>query len=494
MSDDRMSPVALAPRMPFVAQLGLLMGPFLSMVDSNVVNVALAPIAQSLHGSLHDTQWIVSGYLLALSAALTAAAYLAKRFSTMRVYRVSLVGFLLGSVLCALSPTLPLLIAARVFQGAFGALLIPLAMTMILGTGGRMASGEMSPLLGIVLFMAPAIGPSLGGLLIQASGWPLIFLINIPFGIFGLIAGSRIKGSTADAADRSVRFDPVGILMLSLGVVGVTYGATNGPTEGWLSLQSLPFWAAGAALVALYAILRRTWPHPAVNLSLLKVPITAAAVGIATLTSVVNFAMVVLVPLFMQSLQHVSALVTGFALIPQALMSGVGTVVSNRITRRFGVWATSIARMILLTAGHLVPAPDRSLAHRRWVIACVLVARAFAIGLVVQPLIGDGCRPDSARGDRGCEHSLHDHQPHRRGRRDRHARHLFPGSGPGIGACARHGGRRERIPRDGDHPHGTCRSRTSPGDLHAAGKETKRRMITPLVAPPCLHFALYRHS
>ncbi len=386
MSGGPISPAIGAPRMPFVAQLGLLMGPFLSMVDSNVVNVALAPIAQSLHGSLHDTQWIVSGYLLALSAALAASAYLSKRFSTMRVYRVSLVGFLIGSILCALSPTLPLLIAARVFQGAFGALLIPLAMTMILGSGGRVASGEMSPLLGLVLFMAPAIGPSLGGLLIPLGGWPLIFLINVPFGIFGLIAGSRIKGRVADASDRSVRFDPLGIALLSLGVVGITYGATNGPTDGWLSLSSAPFWAAGAVLIFLYVVLRKDRPHPAVNLSLLRSPFTAAAVGIATLTSVVNFAMVVLVPLFMQSLQRASALTAGLALIPQALMSGVGTAVSNRVTRRLGTRATTVVGMLLLTAGTLFLLL-MELDTPAWITACILVARSFAIGLVVQPLI-----------------------------------------------------------------------------------------------------------
>ncbi len=386
MSGDTISPINAAPRMPFVAQLGLLMGPFLSMVDSNAVNVALAPIAQSLHGSLHDTQWIVSGYLLSLSAVLAAAAYLSKRFSTMRVYRVSLVGFLIGSILCALSPTLPVLIAARVFQGAFGALLVPLAMTMILGSGGRIASGEMSPLLGIVLFMAPAIGPSLGGLLIPLGGWQLIFLINIPFGIFGLIAGAGIKGRMADAADRSVRFDPLGIALLSLGVVGITYGATNGPTDGWLSLQSVPFWAAGAVLVFLYVMLRKDRPHPAVNLALLRSPFTAAAVGIATLTSVVNFAMVVLVPLFMQSLQRATALTAGLALIPQALMSGIGTAVSNRVVRRLGTRATTIVGMVLLTAGTLFLLL-MDLGTSAWVIACILVARAFAIGLVVQPLI-----------------------------------------------------------------------------------------------------------
>ncbi len=116
-------------------QVGLLAGPFLSMLDSNIVNVALPDIALQLHSSLETAQWIVSGYLLALAAVLAASAYLAKRFGTSRVYLASLLGFTLASALCALAPTMGVLIAARALQGALGAPLVPLAMGMLLGQG-----------------------------------------------------------------------------------------------------------------------------------------------------------------------------------------------------------------------------------------------------------------------------------------------------------------------------------------------------------------------
>ena len=116
-------------------QAGLLAGPFLSMLDSNIVNVALPDIARELHSPLETAQWIVSGYLLALAAVLAASAYLAKRFGTSRVYLASLLGFTLASAMCALAPSMGLLIAARSLQGALGAPLVPLAMGMLLGQG-----------------------------------------------------------------------------------------------------------------------------------------------------------------------------------------------------------------------------------------------------------------------------------------------------------------------------------------------------------------------
>ncbi len=131
-------------RLTLAAQAGLLAGPFLSMVDSNIVNVAIPDIARELQSPLATAQWVVSGYLLALAAALASSAYLAKRFGTRRVYLASLLGFTVASGLCALAPNIQLLIALRVLQGALGAPLVPLAMTMLLGGGDR-ASACLPP-------------------------------------------------------------------------------------------------------------------------------------------------------------------------------------------------------------------------------------------------------------------------------------------------------------------------------------------------------------
>src|SRR5215831_10536802 len=146
-------------RLSLAAQAGLLAGPFLSMVDSNIVNVALPDIAAQLHATLDTAQWIISGYLLSLAALLAASAYLAKRFGIRRVYLVSLLGFTLASTLCAVSPTIGFLIVMRAAQGALGAPLVPLAMSMLLGDAET--TKEFPPAVGMVLFLAPALGPTL---------------------------------------------------------------------------------------------------------------------------------------------------------------------------------------------------------------------------------------------------------------------------------------------------------------------------------------------
>ena len=131
-------------------------------------------------------QWTVSGYLLALGAGLAATAYLARRFGTLPVYRASVVAFTAASALCALAPGAAVLVGARVAQGLVAAPLVPLAMSMLLGGSGNARS--ISPLAGIMLFLGPALGPTVGGVLIGAGGWRAIFLINVPFGALAALA------------------------------------------------------------------------------------------------------------------------------------------------------------------------------------------------------------------------------------------------------------------------------------------------------------------
>lgn len=382
-----MSASILSPqrtRLSALAMAGLLAGPFLSMVDSNVVNVALPDIARQLHTSLDTAQWVVSGYLLALAAGLATSAYLAKRFGTRRVYVASLVGFTLASALCALAPTIGFLIAMRAVQGALGAALVPLAMNMLLG--GEGAARNMPAAAGIILFLAPALGPTVGGLLINLGGWPLVFLINVPLGVLGALGMLRVPEQPAQSADAAVGFDPLGMLLLASGLVLAIYGATEGPQRGWSSPEVWPYLAAGGGLLLAYVVWALRRRHPAVDLKLLRHGQPALAVALCTVASVVMFAMLVLIPIFMENIQGDSALVAGLALLPQGLVTGIGLVVGDRLTATRGARFSAILGLLLLTAstGAMLIVTVTTPA---WVTALLLSGRGFAVGLTIQPLL-----------------------------------------------------------------------------------------------------------
>jgi EmrB/QacA subfamily drug resistance transporter len=378
-------PTTTSPdRLGLLAQIGLLAGPFLSMVDSNVVNVALPDIARALHSPLATAQWVVSGYLLALAAVLAASAYLAKRHGTRRVYRAALVGFTAASVLCALAPSIETLIALRALQGGLGAPLVPLAMNLLLG--GRGAARRMPPTAGMLLFLAPALGPTLGGLLLPVAGWPAIFLINLPVGLLGYLGMWRVPADPADHGDPTVRFDPFGLVLLATGLTAALYGATEGPLEGWTADRVWPFLVGGAGLLTGYVAWAIRRPHPALDVKLLRRGRTALAVGLSSLAAVVMFVMLFLIPIFLQTVQGASPLTAGLTLLPQGLMTGVGTVLGEKLPGRVGLRSSVVVGMAILaasTAALLVVGATTPAA----VTAAILIGRGLALGLTIQPLL-----------------------------------------------------------------------------------------------------------
>ncbi len=368
-----------------VARYGLLIGPLLSMIDSSIVNVAVPDVAADLKASLDDVQWVVSGYLLALGVALAVTAYAAKRWGTIRVYTISMILFVLTSAACAIAGNIESLIAFRVVQGFVGAPLVPLALSILLGKDG-IGGGRVPISAALVLFLAPALGPTLGGLLIGAGGWRWIFLINVPVGVIGLLLMLRIPRGLGSPPDRATRFDPIGFVLLAVGLTGALYGATEGTTAGWDSPSCYVPLGAGLLLLVAYTLWALRRPNPAVNVQMIRHRDSAIALVLQVLCSVVAFGTVFLLPVFTQSVQGYSAVATGLALLPQGLIMGVGTYVGQKIS---GI----VSLRILVVAGFLILAASSVfllfLEHDTplWVTALILSGRAVAIGFVTAPLL-----------------------------------------------------------------------------------------------------------
>jgi len=377
-------PAGEPSRLSVVVQYGLLAGPLLTMLDSSIVNVAVSTISRELHAGLASVGWTVSGYLLALGVGLAATSFLARRYGTLAVYTVSLAGFTLASAACAAAPTIEFLIIARLLQGLLGAPLVPLAMSMLLG--GRGNAQSISPAAGMLLFLAPALGPTVGGGLIALGGWRIVFLINVPVGLLAVLAARRIPAHRVPGRAATAPFDLRGLVLLAAGLTGVLFGASQGGTSGWTSPVSWATLGGGVLLLAGYTAWAFHAPHPVLDLTLLRQRTPSLALLLSALASVVTFAAVFLLPVFVQSVQGHSAVATGLALLPQGVMIGLGTVLGQRLLTRLSVRTTVVAGFAILAVaslGLLAIDAHTSLA----VTAAILTGRAAAIGLVVTPLL-----------------------------------------------------------------------------------------------------------
>jgi len=373
------------PRTGPLVQYALLAGPLLSMLDSSIVNVAVEPIARELHASLTVVQWTVSGYLLALGAGLAGTASLARRFGTLPAYRASVIVFTAASALCALAPDAGVLVGARVVQGLVAAPLVPLAMSMLLGRDSKGARA-ISPVAGMLLFLGPALGPTVGGALIGAVGWRAIFLINVPLGALAAVAVRYVPAAMAPGRRPGARFDLPGLILLAAGLTGLLLGASLGASAGWTAPVTWIPLAAGAALTASYAGWAARREQPALDLSLTRQRGPALSMALCALASVVTWAAVFLLPVFVQSVQGRSALVAGLAMAPQGLITGLSTVLAPRWLAGLSVRVTVLAGFAVLAVaslGLLLIVTATPL----WLIAAILAGRSVAIGLVVAPLL-----------------------------------------------------------------------------------------------------------
>src|SRR5438270_227498 len=200
----------------------VIVGSIMSILDTTIVNVALDTLRRELHSTISQIQWVVTGYMLALAAVIPVTGWAARRFGAKRVYLLSLVLFTAGSALCGLANSTSELIVFRVVQGIGGGMLMPIGQLMLAEAAGPKRMGRVMSIVAVPMMLAPILGPTIGGLIVQNASWRWIFFVNVPIGVIAVVAALRtlptVKPGKAD------RLDFRGLLLLSAGLGLLTYG------------------------------------------------------------------------------------------------------------------------------------------------------------------------------------------------------------------------------------------------------------------------------
>src|SRR5262249_46599833 len=200
----------------------VLIGSVMSILDTTIVNVALATLGKDLHSPISQIQWVVTGYMLALAAVIPVTGWAARRFGAKRVYLVSLLLFTAGSALCGLANSTAELIAFRVLQGAGGGMLLPIGQLMMADAAGPERMGPVMSVIAVPAMLAPILGPTLGGLIIDNASWRWIFFVNVPIGAIAVLAALRaLPRSRREATER---LDWTGLALMATGLPLITYG------------------------------------------------------------------------------------------------------------------------------------------------------------------------------------------------------------------------------------------------------------------------------
>jgi EmrB/QacA subfamily drug resistance transporter len=365
----------------------LIAGMFMSILDTSIVNVAVATIQTELGGSTSDVQWISTAYSLVLGVVVPASAWLGNRFGLSRVYMFGLAAFSLGSALCGLAWSLNSLIAFRVLQAIPGGLLPAITLTMVYRIVPRRKIGTAMGLYGLGIIFAPAIGPALGGYLVEYVNWRLVFYINVPIGIVGLIAAMVALPRFPGVPTK--RFDVLGFVAVAGGLVALLLAFSEGASWGWTSYRVLGLITGGVLALALFVVIELEVDNPLLDLRVFRFSTYSTSLIVMSVMMTGMFATLFYIPLFLQAGLGYGALAAGFLILPQALVMGILTPIAGRLYDRVGArWLVFVGLIIAAFGTYLLTgiSPDVT---RGEIVAWTCV-RSVGVGLSMMPIMTGG--------------------------------------------------------------------------------------------------------
>ncbi len=327
---------------------------FMVFLDGAIVNVAFPALHQSFPATAPGTlSWVLNAYSIVFAALLLAAGRIADARGRRRVFFIGLGIFSAGSVLCGLAPDVLLLISARALQAVGAALLLPASMALLLPAFPLARRATAVGLWGGVGAVAAASGPTLGALIIQATSWRWVFLINVPIGLLAWLSGRRVLADARDpAATRGP--DGVGTVLLTSGMGLLALGIVQGSAWGWGDPRIILSFAGAALSLAVSVWRSLTHPAPVLPLPLFRVRAFSLANSASLSFSAAFAAMLLTGVLFLNGVWHYSLVRTGLAVTPGALMAAVCAPVAGRLADRFGHRVVLVPGALLFAAAMLL--------------------------------------------------------------------------------------------------------------------------------------------
>jgi EmrB/QacA subfamily drug resistance transporter len=345
-------------------------------LDSTIVNVALPAIQRELHASVSGLQWIIDSYTLVLASFLMLSGSTADRIGRRRTFQTGLAAFTLGSLLCSLAPGLGWLVAFRMLQALGGSMLNPVAMSIITNT--FLDPKERARAIGIwggVVGISLALGPVVGGLLVDTVGWRGIFWVNIPVGLAAIALTALFVPESRAPHARKV--DPVGQALVIITLAALVYGIIEGPGRGWSSPEIITCFAVSVAALAGLIVVESRRDEPLIDIRFFR----SAPFSGATLIAVSAFAalsgFLLLNTLYLQDVRGYSALLAGLYTVPMAAVTIICAPLSGRIVGSRG------PRLPLLVAGPCIAVSGLMLTQltattsMAWLVASYVI---FGIG------------------------------------------------------------------------------------------------------------------
>lgn len=365
----------------------LLIGTFCTVLNQTLLTTAFPALMKAFDISASSVQWLTTGFLLVNGIMIPISAWLINKFSSKKLYLLAMTIFLIGTITCFVAPNFSTLLIGRLIQAAGVGISMPLLQNIMLSIFPPEKRGSAMGMAGIVIGLAPALGPTLSGWIIDHYTWRDLFGMVIPIVILVLVLATFLMKSVIQLSNPSI--DILSALLSTIGFGSLLYGFSSVGNDGWGSVKVIGFLVVGVIVIGLFVWRQLHLEHPFLELRVFKSPIFTIA---AILSGVVNMAMVgaeMVLPLYIQNIRGESAFHSGLMLLPGALVMGLMMPITGSIFDKYGAKRLAISGMLILTAATL---PFAFLTSETPIAMIVILyaMRMFGISMVMMPVTTSG--------------------------------------------------------------------------------------------------------
>ncbi|WP_342746615.1 DHA2 family efflux MFS transporter permease subunit [Paenibacillus rigui] len=367
--------------------IAIIMATFVSVLSSSLANVALPKLATVFGVPTTTIQWVSTGFMLASAVVIPMSGFLVGRFGSKRLLLLSVIGFTIGSLLCGFAWNDSSLIAFRIFQGLAGGFIMPVGMAVMYTIVPREQIGSAMGVWGVAAMVAPALGPTLGGYIVEYFSWRLLFFVNVPIGVLAaILCFALLKESPTN---KNLKFDIPGAILSIVFFGSLLLALSKGQTEGWGSLFIVTLFYIAGTSFALLLWVELTKKGPLLDLSLFKNVRFSSSTLISGLLMMAMMGGTYLMPIYLQNAQGMTALDSGILLLPQSVAMALMMPLSGKLAQKFGLVPLALIGLSVLGVTtyelHRLAGDTSHL----W-INVLLTIRGTAIGMCMMPITSSG--------------------------------------------------------------------------------------------------------
>ncbi len=365
----------------------LLLGSFITFLNSTFMNVALPDIMKELNISLSTVQWLSTGYMLATGIIVPFTAFFIDKLRTKSLFFVAMGLFTLGTVIGALANNFTMLLTARLIQGVSGGIMTALMQTVFMIIFPKEKRGFAMGIVGIVIAFAPAIGPTLSGWIINNYPWRYLFYVTMPFGIIDLILGAFLLKNVTGGRD--VSMDILSFIFSTVGFGALLFGFSNAGNASWTDISVWLPLVLGVVFIGLFVIKQLKMERPMLDLSVFKSKVFTFSTIIVMITYAALISSELIIPMYLEDVKGLSAFDSGLILMPGAIVMGVMNPITGVLFDKYGARGLSLTGLGILTIGTLgfgILTPNTSSTY----VILVYAIRMFGIAMITMPLTTSG--------------------------------------------------------------------------------------------------------